>query len=173
MSERVLSYKKVDEYFSSLAAKHVDVKDYIGTSTTELDSKLASVDGLQSPFFCFFNYQGKLSGNQQRTFNDRTLSFSICFTGIDAEDFPAQKQAIDDAEIIGLEILSRINIESKKEAIGWLYNNFQKDTAHYSEIELEGSEGVFGMEFHFDLKNTEPLVVSPDKWSDGNEFCVP
>lgn len=173
MADRILSYKKVDEYFSALADKHVDIKDYIGTSTTELDSKLGSVDGLQSPFLCFFNYQSKLSGNQQRTFNERTLSFSICFTGINAEDFEAQKKAIDDAEIIGLEFLSRINIESKKEAIGWLYNNFQKDSVYYTEIELEKADGLFGMEFHFDLKNTEPLVVSPDKWTDGDTFCTP
>jgi hypothetical protein len=171
--DRILSYKKVDEYLENLATKHVDINDYVGTSTTELNSKLGSVDGLQSPFLCFFNYQGKLSGNQQRTFNERTLSFSICFTGIDSEDFEAQKDAIDTAEIIGLEVLSRINVESKKQEIGWLYNNFEKDSAYYTEIELDQAEGVFGMEFHFNLKNTEQLVVSPEKWTDGNTFCTP
>ncbi|UOX35323.1 hypothetical protein LXD69_07330 [Flavobacterium sediminilitoris] len=170
--DRILSYTKVDDYFKSLANKHLDINDYIGTSTTELDSRMSSVDGIASPFLCLFNYQGKLSGNMQRTFNDRTLSFSICFTGIEAEDFPAQKAAINAAEVIGLEILSRINVESKNPAIGWLYDNFQKDTVHYSEIELDKAEGFFGMEFHFDLKNSEPLVVTPDKWSDGDQFCT-
>lgn len=169
---RVLSYKKVDDYFKSLAEKHVDINDYVGDSTTEIDNKLDSVDGLQSPFLSFYSYEGKLSGNQQRTFNDRTLSFAICFTGIDAQNFEDQRKAKDDAELIGLEVLSRINVDSKNPLSGWLYNNFEKNTVFYTEIELDKSEGIFGMEFHFDLKVLEPLVVTPDKWSDGDQFCT-
>lgn len=172
MANRILSYKKVDEYFELLAQKHVEINDYIGTSQTELSSKLTSFDGVASPFFVFFNYQGKLTGNQQRTFNTRTLSFSICYIVKDLEDFVAQKEAIDNAEIIGLEVLSRINYDSKLQNIGWLYNNFEKDSVNYNEIELEKPDGIFGMEFHFDLKNIEPLTATPEKWTDGELICT-
>jgi len=40
------------------------------------------------------------------------------------------------------------------------------------EVISEGSDGFYGMEFHFDLKTLEPLVVNPAKWSDGEIFCV-
>ena len=170
--ERVLDYKKVDDYLKSLAEKHVDIKDYVGDSTTELDDKVNTTDGLQSPFMSFYGYEGKLSGNQQRTFNERSLSFAICYSGISSGDFEAQRIAKRDAEIIGLEVLSRINVESKSPAIGWLYDNFVKESVQYIELEQELSEGLFGMEFHFNLKSLEPLVVTPDKWSDGDQFCI-
>jgi hypothetical protein len=46
------------------------------------------------------------------------------FSQVPADDFPAQRTAIDTAEEIGLEVLSRINIQHAY--IGWLYNNFDK-----------------------------------------------
>lgn len=168
--ERLLSYKKVDQYFEELATKHVDIKDYCGTSVFELGEKLDSSQTL-SPILVFFNYEGKLSGNQQRTFNNRSLSFSILFIGIKPDDVPAQLEAKNNAEIIGLEVLSRINVQSKMENIGWLYNNFDKDSVTYVEVDTD-LEGVHGMEFFFNLKTIEPLIVTPDKWSDGNIFCT-
>jgi hypothetical protein len=169
--ERILSFKKVDDYFSELANKHVDIKDYCSTSAEELASKMASVAGLQSPSLVFFDYYGKLSGSEQRTFNNRSLAFSILFTKVKQDDYPAQRLAVSNAEQIGLEVLSRINIQSKMPTIGWLYNNFDKDSVTYDEVLSEGQDGFYGMEFHFDLKVLEPLVVDPDKWSDGNIFC--
>ncbi|MFW0737576.1 hypothetical protein [Flavobacterium sp. T12S277] len=169
--ERPLSYKKVDEYFEELATKNIDIKDYCGTSVFALGEKLDSSQDIQSPILVFFNYEGKLSGNQQRTFNSRSLSFSILFIGIKSDDVPSQLAAKNDAEIIGLEVLSRINVQSKMENIGWLYNNFDKDSVIYSEVDTD-LEGVHGMEFFFNLKTIEPLIVNPDKWSDGNIFCT-
>lgn len=168
--ERLLSYKKVDEYFKELATKNVDIRDYCGTSVFELAEKLDSSQS-QSPILVFFTYEGKLSGNQQRTFNNRLLSFSILFTGIKSDDVPAQLEAKNNGEIIGLEVLSRINVQSKMPGIGWLYNNFDKDSVLYSEVDTD-LEGVHGMEFFFNLKTIEPLIVNPEKWSDGNIFCT-
>jgi hypothetical protein len=100
------------------------------------------------------------------------LAFSILYTGVAVDDFPGQRTAITNAEEIGLEVLSRINVQSKMQDIGWLYNNFDKNTANWDEVISEGSDGFYGMEFHFELKTLEPLVVNPAKWSDGNLFCV-
>jgi len=169
--DRVLSFKKVDDFFNELATKHVDIKDYCSTSVQELAGKIDSVSGLQSPFLVFYDYFSKLSGNEQRTFNSRSLAFSILVTGVKSDDFPGQRTAKETAEEIGLEVLSRINIWSKMPESGWLYNNFDKNTVTYDEVEAEGSDGFYGMEFHFDLKTLEPLVVTPSKWTDGNIFC--
>jgi hypothetical protein len=62
---RVLSFSKVDAYFQELADKHIDIKDYCSTSIEELANKMATVAGIQ-PYFSFFDYFGKLSGNEQR-----------------------------------------------------------------------------------------------------------
>lgn len=169
--ERILSFNKVDEYFSSLAQKHVDINDYCSTSAEELADKISSVNGVQSPILVFFNYSGKLSGPEQRTFNSRSLSFSVLFTGVQPDDYTAQRAAKTQAEAIGLEVLSRIHVESKMPESGWLYKNFEKESVLYNEVEAEGQDGFYGMEFHFDLKTLEPLVVNPEKWSDGNIFC--
>ena len=169
---RVLSFQKVDDFFAELATKHVDIKDYCSTSVQELVDKIASVDGLQSPLLVFFDYYGKLEGKEQRTFNNRSLAFSILYTGIKSDDYPGQRAAITNAEEMGLEVLSRINVQSKMPDIGWLYNNFDKNTVTMDEVISEGSDGFYGMEFHFDLKVLEYLVVTPAKWSDGNLFCV-
>lgn len=169
---RQLSYKKIDEYFQDIAAKHVEIKDYCGTSVNELANKLGTHDGIQSPMLILFNIQSKLMGNQQRTMNNRTISFSIVFTGVDPNDYAAQKKAIDDAEYIGLQVIGRINIDSKGKKVDWLYNNFDPNTVHFNELEAEEAEGLFGMEFHFDLKNSEPLLVDPAKWTDGADYCT-
>lgn len=169
--ERILDYTKVDDFFKSLAEKHVDIKDYCGTSVIELSEKIDSTDGILSPILVFFGYRGKLSGSQQRSFNTRSLSFSILYSGIPIDDAIKIKVAKTNAEIIGLEVLSRINIQSKMPEIGWLYNNFEKESILYEEIDPETSNDLVGMEFHFDLKTIEPLTVSPEKWSDGNIFC--
>lgn len=169
---RVLSFNKVDAFFRDLADKHVDINDYCSTSVEELASKIGTVAGIQSPILVFFDYFGKLSGNDQRTFNNRTLAFSIFFDKVQPDDFPAQRTAVNNAEEIGLEVLSRINIQSKMPDIGWLYNNFDKNTVTMNEVITEGQDGYYGMEFHFDLKTLEPLVVNPKKWSDGDIFCT-
>lgn len=171
--ERNLSYNKIDEYLSFLAAKHVDVKGYVEDSTTAIAEAMNSIEGIPSPFVSFTNYEWKLSGSDQRTFNTRTIHFAVTFTGIDAFDFKAQRNAKTNAEQIGLDILSRINVDSKSPVRKWLYNNFIKESVVCHEIELENVEGAFGMGFVFDLKTYEPLVVFPDKWDDGSLYCEP
>jgi hypothetical protein len=169
--ERELSFIKVDQYLKSLTERNVDLQDYCSTSVFELRDKIASTDGVKSPILVFIGYQCKLDGNSQRTFNIRTISFSILFSGVGVDDFEAQRNAENSAEAIGLEILSRIHVDSKVPTSAWLYNNFLKESVGYSAVEQEGQDSFFGMDFHFDLKVPEPLVVDVSKWSDAPEFC--
>lgn len=170
--ERDLDYKKVDEFFKGLSEKHVDIKDYCGTSVAELAAKADSVEGIKYPILVFYKYSGRLNGNQNQTLNNRTLSFSILYGGIDIDDAAAILDAKTNAEIIGLEVMSRINVQSKMQDIGWLYNNVDKNTITYEEVDPETSEDLVGMDFNFELKTTEPLVVTPSKWTDGAIFCT-
>lgn len=167
---RELSYKKINDYLEDLVSKNVDLKAFVGSSINELSNTLASANGIESPFFIFYGYRNRLSGNEQRTHNTKTISFAIAYNGIDANDYAKQKTAIDDAEIIGLEFLSRIYIDSKSPDIKWLYNNFLKETVTFESFEAEEAEGLFGSDFSFELKVPEPLIVTNSKWTDGN-YC--
>lgn len=168
---RSLSFKKVNDFFKDLATKHVDINDFVGTSPVEFSEKASTVDGLKTTLV-FYDYRGKLSGNDQRTFNNRTLSFSIIKPGIQSDDFLAQDLAIDECEAIGLEVLSRINVWSKMPESGWLYKNFEKETVIMEEVRAEEGDSFWGMDFSFELKTLEPLVVDPSRWSDGGIFCT-
>lgn len=169
--ERPLSYKKVNDYLADLANKHTDINDFVGTSPVELANKADTVNGLRTTLV-FYDYNGKLSGNEQRTFNNRRIGFSVIIPGVKADDFAAQDLAIDTCEAIGLEVMSRINVQSKMQDIGWLYNNFLKESVTMETIRAEDGVAFWGMDFSFELKTLEPLVVNPDKWSDGNIFCT-
>lgn len=169
---RELTYKGIKDYLQLLANSHIDIKEFIGGSADELENKLASFDSAESPFLFFYEYKNKLSGTTQRTFNQKTISFGICFSQVDANDYEAQTDAINACEIIGLEVLSRINLDSQGQSVKWLYNNFIKESAWFEPFEGEEFAGLYGMDFHFDLKVPEPLVVTPNKWTDGNTVCT-
>ena len=158
--ERILTFEMVEDYLKSLSVRHVDIKDFVGTSISELATKLTAHGGIKSPFMVFYSLSSQLSGTKQRSFNTRRISFAIAFAGISREDFQRQKQAKNEAEQIGLDVLSRINYDSKVQGT-WLYDNFLKDSVVYEDYEDEEVEGLYGMDFHFELKLPEPLVAVP------------
>lgn len=166
-----LSYIAVDTLLKDFAQKHVGINSYCGTSLQELHEMIISSIGFQAPILVFFNYTSRLSGTDQRTFNTRTVSFSILYNQISIDDYQAQREAVNNAEAIGLDIMARINIYSKMQESGWLYNNFDKNTVRYNEIDNAEISGHYGMEFHFEIKTVQPLTVNKAKWSDGNIFC--
>lgn len=168
---RELTYKKMNDYLEDLVSKNVDLKAFVGSSVNELANKLASNNGVESPFFIFYGYRNRLSGNEQRTHNSKTISFAIAYNGIDANDYVNQKDAIESGELIGLEFLSRIYIDSKSSEIKWLYNNFIKDTVTFEPFEAEEAQGLFGADFSFELKVPEALIVTQAKWTDGANYC--
>lgn len=168
---RLLNFQMVEDYMKSLQQKNVDLEDFVGTSVTELANKLSSAGGLKSPFLLLYKVSSILSGNDQRTFNTRKISFVIGFAKVNVDDYEQIKTKKATAEAIGLEILSRINYDSKKPETEWLYNKFLKDSIEYEDYQDEEVEGLVGMDFSFEIKVPEPLVATPNKWSDGNAIC--
>lgn len=171
MVERILSFKKVSDYLEGLSNKNHDIKSFFGDNPQLLDDALGSVEGMKGPALSFYGYKWSMSGNNQRTFNTRSLSFAIIIAGVKPEDYAGQDDAIEKAESIGLEVLSRIYQDSLRPEINWLYNNFEKESVSGVPVRLEKDEGLFGMDFSFNLKVSEPLVVDKSKWSDGDLFC--
>lgn len=169
--DRLLDKKKVAAYFREIAEKNTDISHYIGSNKQELTDLMDSRDGFAGPVLSFYGYRWKLEGTDQRTFNTRVISFAILIGGVPIDDYEAQDEAIAEAEAIGLEVLSYIYQESLMPGKGWLYNNVNKSTVVGSEIILRDTGGLFGMDFSFELKVADPLVVDKEKWSDGDKFC--
>ena len=168
---RLLNFQMVEDYMKSLQQKNVDLEDFVGTSVTELANKLSRAGGLKSPFLLLYKVSSILSGNDQRTFNTRKISFVVGFAGVNVDDYEQIKTKKATAEAIGLEILSRINYDSKKPETEWLYNKFLKDSIEYEDYQDEEVEGLVGMDFSFEIKVPEPLVATPNKWSDSDAIC--
>ena len=168
---RILNYNIVKEYFNYLATNHKNINSFVGYSAEELATELRKIKGLPDPILVLYNYEGKLDGNNQRTFANRTISFAILKQVEKVDDFTVQYQAIADCEELGLSVLSRIHYDSKGKKIEWLYNNFIKDSVRFNEVKYKSSEGLFGMEFSFDLKTLEPLSIVADDWEDIESVC--
>lgn len=168
---RILNYNIVKEYFNELATNQKNINSFVGYSAEELATELGKLKGLPSPILVLYNYEGKLDGNNQRTFANRTISFAVLKQIKKLDDYTAQYKAIADCEELGLSVLSRINYDSKGKKIEWLYNNFIKDSVRFNEVRYKSSEGLFGMEFTFDLKTLEPLSIIAEDWEDITEPC--
>src|SRR5690606_5945850 len=137
----------------------------------ELHLKLSNLTSADKPLLVFFGYQGKLEGGPQRTRGPRTVSFAILYVVPDPNDYATQRQRINDAESIGLEIIARINYDSTPEgAVDWLYNTFVKDSVQFEKVEYKAPMGLFGQEFFFDLDVKNPLKPTEGFWKD-KSFC--
>lgn len=161
----------MSDYLKGLVEKNTDLVHYAGTNKEELLNLMNGKAGITGPVLNFYGYRWKLDGNSQRTFNARVISFAILIAGVDVEDYEAQDIAVSLAEAIGLEVLSYVYQESLLPATGWLYNNLSKESITADEIALRYTEALFGMDFSFELRVQEPLVVDKDKWTDGDKFC--
>ena len=169
---KLLSYQELKDYLEALAKAHHGIKKFVGFSKQELHNELGKIRGEKFPMLCLFSYEGKLSGNEQRTFNARTIGFSVFKGGIAANDYTAQYAAISEAEQFGLEVLARINYDSKRfTSDHWLYQNFEKSTVRFEELRAFEAGGAYGMEFFFDIKVKQPFAVQAADWSDLTTVC--
>lgn len=164
-------FKQVNDYFAYLVSQAPAIHKFISVSQRELQSILSKTTKADDPFLVLFGYEGKLDGNNQRTTGTRTISFSILFRVSDPNDYAGQYDKINQAEEIGLQVLSRINQDSHpKSGIDWLTNAFKKDSVKFSEIFYETAAGLFGCEFQFDIDVKNPLIADSDFWLD-KDFC--
>lgn len=166
---RNVTYTTVKEYFKSLSTNHKDINSFVGYAAEELASEMAKLRGLSTPVLVLFNYEGKLDGNKQRTLANRTISFAILKSVTKKDDFTEQYSVIAECEVLGLSVMSRINYDSKYVKDHWLHNNFMQETVRFNEVKYRGKEALFGMEFFFDIKTSEPLTININNWVDLSE----
>lgn len=165
------NFKQINDYFAYLVSKAPAIKNFVSVSDRELQSRLSKTTKEDDPFLVLFGYEGKLDGNNQRTIGTRTVSFAILFRVSDPNDYAGQYDKINQAEEIGLQVLSRINQDSHpKSNVSWLHNAFQKDSVKFSEVTYETANGLFGCEFHFDIEVKNPLIADSLFWTD-KDFC--
>jgi hypothetical protein len=159
------------DYFKDLAKNHADINSFVGYSSLDFQTQINTVKGLDDFILVLYNYEAKLEGNNQRTISQRSISFAILKKVKELHDFNAQYKAIAECEVIGLEVLSRVNYDSKLDEVKWLYNNFVKESVNFKEVGLKTESGLFGMEFFFDIKTPEPLTILAEKWDDIESVC--
>lgn len=166
-----LNYKQIMDYHEALVIKHHKLESFVGFSKQEMHNSLGKLRGKKYPMLILYDYEGKLTGTLQRTFSVRTISFSILFGGIALDDYAKQYQAMANAEIYGLEILSRINFDSKKPDKVWLYNNFVKDSVVFEQARLMNEAALYGMIFSYDLRVTQAFGIKAEHWEDITDVC--
>ena len=167
---REVSFQKVNDYFRDLVSKTDYIKKFFSISPEELVNDLNSGQESEFPILVLFGYEAKLNGNQQRTFGTRTITFSILFN-CKPDDYRGQEKAINDAEVYGLNFLSRINLDSKVHTYPWLANVFDKDSVVFDVVQYENAKTLFGIEFSFDLSIKDPLSAKEAFWNDVTDFC--
>lgn len=165
------NFKQINDYFAYLVSQAPAIKTFVSVSESELLHVLNRTTKADDPLLVLFGYEGKLDGNNQRTIGTRTVSFSILYRVTNPNDFADQYDKINEAEGIGLQVLSRINQDSHpSSSVRWLHGAFQKDSVKFSEVTYETANGLFGCEFHFDLEVKNPLIADSAFWLD-RDFC--
>jgi len=155
-------FKPIEDYFENLTKQSSHLGSFVPMSDGAMDDVLSN-DPVY-PLVCLIDYEGKLNENDQRTIAARTLRFAILYK-VDTADKPQQRQRVNDAEHIGLNILAKIERDSCSGDVSWLKKAFKKETVHFIRAEYEYYAGLQGAEFAFDLNIKNPLHYDSEFWT--------
>lgn len=155
-------FKPIEDYFEELSNSSKYIGDFVPMSDGAMDDVLAKHD-VAFPLLSLVDYEGKLNPNKQRTIATRTVTFAILFR-CNTDDKQLQRQRVNDAESIGLNILAKIEHDACTGNVEWLKNAFKKETVHFTRLEYIDYENLHGAEFLFDLEIKNPLHYNADFW---------
>lgn len=156
-------FSQIELYFEELVQNTEYIKAFIPLSERALSNHLESTSRLQDPMLFLMSYEGKLDGNNQRTVGYRTVNFAVMFR-CDSDDAMAQRKAINDSEHVILNVLSRIDLDSKEQIIPWLKNAFVKNSVKLEDADFEYFPGLYGMYCSFDLEVKNSLKYDNSFW---------
>lgn len=162
------SYLKIKNYFKNLVENHKRINAFAGYFNRDLQHKLASYDGISSPYLALFKYELGLEGPKQNTVAVRKVAFAVMFNNVPTDDFEKQYETIDKAEQLALSVLARVQFDNNN-TTHLLYNTFLKDSVRILPVEL--SNNSFGVEVFFNLKNKQSLTVDVNDWNDIDTVC--
>ena len=154
-------FKPLEDYFENISKSSKYIGSFIPMSEGALDDVIANKPVY--PFLVLVDYEGKLNANHQRTITTRTVTFAILFE-CKTDDKLGQRLRVNEAEGIGLQILSKIEHDSFCNEIDWLDKAFIKESVHFTKLEYLEYENLHGIEFSFDLKIKNPLNYDSNFW---------
>lgn len=155
-------FKPLEDYFDTLSNSSKFIGNFVPMSEGAMDDVLAK-NSVTFPLLCLVDYEGKLNQNKQRTIATRTVTFAILFR-CNTDDRDGQRQRVNDAESIGLNILAKIEHDACTGHVDWLKNAFRKESVHFTRLEYLEYENLHGVEFSFDLEIKNPLHYNADFW---------
>ena len=157
-------FKETKAYFENLCSSTSKIKTFVPNSERALINALKEATEESYPFLVLTEYEGKISGNNQRTLGPRKLTFMILFNG-PVDDPEAQQDLKDLAESYGLNVLAKIDLDCiTVESDHWLKSAFLKDNTTYSDVEFAEYKNLFGMEFNIELNLKNALKYDIDFW---------
>lgn len=166
MTNRGLTYDMLEFYFRDLVRKNRLINSFAGFTDAEFEYVIADKKANKYPMLALSRYAFKLSGNKQRTFNERVIEFGI---GIKLKNrsFDEERKAEAFAEQLGMQMIARIKEDSDRcESLHWLYGNFDVNTVKAQALPFDTKDRIKGMSFSFELKNRQPLLVEDYVWTD-------
>lgn len=154
-------FLEIENYLENLVNQTDHIKTFVPLSDRDIDNKMSG--NTVGPFFVLISYKGALNENKQRTIGRRNLTFAILLKA-PHDNALVQRQKIDEAEWIGLNVLSKIDLDSQLGTPDWMKHAFIKETVHYEETQYEQFSGLFGQEFSLDLNIKNPLKYESNFW---------
>lgn len=154
-------FQPIEDYFEQITKSTTKIGNFVPMSDGALDDILSNKPIF--PLLCLVDYEGKLNQNKQRTIATRTVTFSILFR-CPTDKKTDQREKVNEAEMIGLNILSKIEFDSCSGNNSWLKNAFKKESVHFSKIEYMSYNDLHGAEFSFDLDIKNPLNYDNEFW---------
>lgn len=162
------SYFKLYEYFKKISQNSVFVQDFAGYFKHDLDAKIQSFNGIQSPYLALWDYNKEYLGENQSTLAVISLGYVVLKNDVPVDDIQAQYQAIDQCERIAKHINSRLRFDNLNPK-HFLFNSFLKDKTRISPVDMK--EVGFGVEVMVYFKNPEILELNPAEWADIDQAC--
>lgn len=113
------------------------------------------------------NFEGSSSHN---SIESKSFAFSI-MSKTQAGDYDGQNSVLDQAEIIGKQVLARIRLDAT-DPTHILYKLFDIARVSFHKIGPIYVDQLYGYRFEIPLKPNKVLAkVSPDDWTDIDEVC--
>lgn len=154
-------FLEIEQYCETMCSQTSNIETFVPLSNRDVENKVTGTS--PGPFFILIAYRGALNENRQRTLSKKTLTFSILLSA-PHDNATKQREAIDKAEWIGLNIIAKMDLDSINGTPEWMKNAFIKESVVYDEMQYENFSGLFGMEFSVDLNVKNTLKYNIEFW---------
>ncbi|QQV91394.1 hypothetical protein Leef1_3 [Polaribacter phage Leef_1] len=163
-----ISHNSIIAYFKDLQEKLIGLEDFFRIDLAEIKGAFRS----DASFPCLVvesheSDLGKSKPNQ--SVNDRTFAFTVYFNPENG-NFDEQNEMLDLSEAFGYKIIARMRHDATiKNHI--LFNRFKVSEVKNHKVGPVFNERLYGYRFTGEITAQQPLIVSPDDWTDIDLIC--